>query len=347
MDVNIGRMNQEHAKAGELAQYLAVQLRDGQLSKDSANKLREEFYNDPGRPIPQVSVKEQLQQPRRGDPTSLLTCTDARDPRGQRIGRLNWRPDIIALQLAWSALMLFGFTLTTAVYVVGFIHLLYWQCSIAFAMLTLSSKAAALRNNSDAANASLLRTLQTRIVAEFKGKKVLNGSGLVSEKDDPRRAGTSLRDPTTNPSTRTSFTDQSNRLLADITSGKWRAASEAIAQELSEEKPVSIAKLQQILRNQKCALYSGSSTDYNSVHFCRSLIAAARQSSHGPRYAHDPSEWAALKSMGGGVCDGSRYFGLTTAKRAAETVRLLAESYNDPQYSYADLACFICMLDMK
>ena len=117
-----------------------------------------------------------------------------------------------------------------------------------------------------------------------------------------------------------------------------------IAEEFSKGQAMSIVKLQGILHANKCTLYSGEATDYNSIHFCRSIIAAVRQSVQLPRYSDDPREWLALASMGGGASAGSRYFGLVKPEHAANAVRKLSAAFNDSTYAFADLACFLCML---
>ena len=170
IEVNPNRLNQDRKKVAESVQYLALQLREGNLTRTGATELRDAFYRDPERPAPQASVPQQSQQPQKDGPHSLLTCFTARDSRGQRISRLNWRGDIIKLQRVWSAMLLVGISASTALYALGFVHALYGQSSALAARTALGTKADAIAGNSDNANAVIFGQSRNTLSASSKAR---------------------------------------------------------------------------------------------------------------------------------------------------------------------------------
>ena len=149
--------------------------------------------------------------------------------------------------------------------------------------------------------------------------------------------------PTTNPLTRTSSKTQSDHLLEDMAAGASYDASNEFAEVFSKGEPVSIVELQSILRENECSLYTVAKYDLQQCACLSELIVAARQSGQRPRF----SAVAAVRCMGGGASIGSNYSGLTSARRAADRAHALAAALNDPLHSFADLACFLCMLNVS
>ena len=149
--------------------------------------------------------------------------------------------------------------------------------------------------------------------------------------------------PLTNPCTRTPAAVQLEKFCCDVQSGSWGEATKRLCRGLAKP-PCSIDKLMQALRrpNYKertdLSLYPGTPTDYQSVHFVRALVAAARSA-----FSDFPEDWATLEKMGAGASDGAVQFKVTEFSVALELSKQIGELLQKP-YSLADFTCYICLL---
>ena len=129
-----------------------------------------------------------------------------------------------------------------------------------------------------------------------------------------------------------------------VVSRRTRVARQAIAAALAKKAgPFSVVALAALLRERDLKRYTGSTTHYTSVRFCRTLIFVLGDA----RFADTEEDLACYWCMSANMTEKAKWWGVLAYDDAIECRNKLRAKLGDNSYSFADLACFVCLASVS
>ena len=226
-----------------------------------------------------------------------------------------------------------GFSMPLRLVICGFLHILYWDHAVAYALTLILGHSSLCP--CDVASLDVgawciaLKWVGAKVEEKFHNLRV-HKSKLILKPSKPNSGAVFA---TRNPScwNRKSDTDW-RLLLADLGANRWLPFCMKLAEDLSNRAFSYKDQLDELLRY-KGLYYTGKHDAYISIHFMRCMSLATNE-----RCDDLDSDWSILKNMGSGV----RHFkyGATRARELLEAIRAAPGAGS---VHMDDLACFMCL----